>query len=175
MIRISRVPSLDAELLAQLTEIYARAYRDEPLYAEQGLKRIRRYLKWLFRHARGAFWVARAGRDPVGFLALEEMEPVPEIHEIAVDPEWQGKNVARKLMQEALNYLKEKGYARVGLWVGEHNLRAQRFYQRLGFVPGERVGIWLRMEKDLQPDRASSSNTRKAVSTSEREILSSGV
>jgi len=113
---------------------------------------------------------------PVGFLALEEKRPIPEIHEIAVLPAFKGRHLAEKLMHEALSHLKTKGYQRVALWVGEHNLRAQRFYAKCGFKKTGKDGIWIRMEKELQEKEFTSSHkTAKASSTSEREIVSSGV
>ncbi len=176
MVEIKRLSESDPILLDQLAEIYEAAYRQEPLYAEKGKGRIKRYLRWLLKHARGAFWIAWENQRPVGFLALEELEPVPEVHEIVVAPDWQGRGLSEKLMEKALAYLKEKGYEKVALWVGEYNFRAQRFYRKFGFEINDKVGIWLRMEKALQEkERASSQSTRKAVSTSESKIVSSGV
>ncbi|QJA05665.1 GNAT family N-acetyltransferase [Thermosulfurimonas marina] len=164
------------ELLEKLVELYERAYQEDLRYAEIGRRRIKRYLKWLFKHARGAFWVAFEGEEPVGFVALEEMGPVPEIHEIVVSPEWRGRSLAEKLMQEALDYLSRRGFSRVALWVGEHNQRARHFYEKMGFQITEKAGVWLRMEKELQErERASSLRTRQAVSASESERVSSGV
>lgn len=173
---IKRLSKLSKNLLSAFVELYRRAYEEAPTYAYQNRKRIKSYLQWLIHRDLGEFLVAFKDQKPVGFLVFEEIVPVPEIHEIAVLPEFKGQHVGEKLMAEALNYLAEKGYSKVALWVGENNLRAQRFYERLGFVKTERVGIWIRMEKDLQrKDLTSSQRTSKADSTSEREIVSSGV
>ncbi|MBX6422651.1 GNAT family N-acetyltransferase [Thermosulfurimonas sp. F29] len=174
--RLERVTEVGPDQLKSLVALYEAAYRDDELYSEKGSKRIRRYLRWLLRHARGAFWIAWSGEKPVGFLALEELDPVPEIHEIVVAPEWQGRGLAERLMEEALAYLRQRGWRRVALWVGEYNFRAQRFYRRLGFRITDRVGIWLRMEKELQEKECTSSrSTASAVSASERGSFSSGV
>ncbi|RUM88153.1 MAG: GNAT family N-acetyltransferase [Thermodesulfatator sp.] len=173
---LRKVTRISSELLDKLVGLYERAYAEDLRYAEIGRRRIKRYLKWLLKHARGAFWVAFEGDEPVGFVALEELEPVPEIHEIVVSPEWRGKNLAEKLMQEALDYLSHRGFSRVALWVGEHNRRARHFYEKLGFQPREKAGVWLRMEKRLQGRESTSSrSTRQAVSASESERVSSGV
>ena len=174
--RFQRISRPEPELLKKLVELYERAYGEDLRYAESGRKRIKRYLKWLFRHARGAFWVAFEGDEPVGFVALEELEPVPEIHEIVVDPNWRGKSLSRKLMEKALNYLSRRGFSRVALWVGEYNQRARHFYEKLGFRITDQAGVWLRMEKELQEsESASSLRTSRAVSASESERVSSGV
>ncbi len=176
MIRLRFISHFTPELLAELVDLYQRAYEDEPLYAYRERKRIKSYLKWLLKHARGGFLVAFEGEKAVGFLALEETEPVPEIHELVVEPSYRGRNLAEKLMRRALEYLQARGHRRVALWVGEHNRRAQKFYQKLGFEPTGKAGIWIRMERDLQErEMASSQRTRKASSTSSTEMVSSGV
>jgi GNAT superfamily N-acetyltransferase len=44
-----------------------------------------------------------------------------------------GEGVGRKLHDQALNQLRATGSARCHLWVLEHNDRARRFYERLGW------------------------------------------
>jgi len=176
MVTVKRLKVLSKELFADLVELYREGYRDDPTYAYQERKRIKSYLKWLLRHAGEGFWVAFEHEKPAAFLALEEKTPQPEIHEIVVLPQFRGQRLAERLMTEVLSYLKAKGYSRVALWVGEHNLRAQRFYAKFGFQKTGKNGIWIRMEKDLhEKDLTSSHNTVKASSTSEREMVSSGV
>ncbi len=172
---LKKFERLSKPLLTSLVELYYRAYQDDPTYAYKSRDRIKNYLHWLTHRTKGGILVAFEGQKPVGFLAYEEMLPCPEIHELAVLPEYKGRHVAEKLMQEVLKYLQGQGYSKVALWVGENNQRAQRFYQKLGFVPTQKLGIWIRMEKGLQEDRANSRSTKKAASTSERETVSSGV
>ncbi len=182
-IRIKQISSLE-DLAKDLERLYLEAYRDDYLYAYREPKRVRRYLRWLIKHAQGGFWVALAGERPVGFLALQpdcrfQGEVVPEIHELVVDPEYQGQSVARKLMEEAFRFLEERGYSRVALWVGEKNEKAKHFYQNLGFEETSRQGAWIRMERPLHPQAAKMSsnlsNTRKASTTSGSRMVSSGV
>jgi GNAT superfamily N-acetyltransferase len=47
-------------------------------------------------------------------------------------PEW-SHGVGRELHDEALKRLREGGSTRCHLWVLEHNHRARRFYERLGW------------------------------------------
>ncbi len=182
-IHIKQLFSLE-DLAADLERLYLEAYRDDYLYAYRDPKRVRRYLRWLIKHAQGGFWVALAAEKPVGFLALQpncrfQGEVVPEIHELVVSPEYQGQSVARKLMETAFQFLEDRGFVRVALWVGEHNERAKNFYQHLGFVETSRQGAWIRMERSLNPQAANMSSnlskTRKASTTSGSRMFSSGV
>ncbi len=172
-------------LAEELKRIYLNAYQEDYLYAYRDPGRVKRYLKWLIKHAEGGFWVAFDGNRPVGFIVVEpecryQGEVVPEIHELVVDSSYQGRGIGRRLMETALNFLKERGYRKVALWVGEKNKDAQEFYRRLGFKFTGRQGSWLRMEKDLQDvssEKMSSkvSSTKKASTTSESSMVSSGV
>ena len=53
---------------------------------------------------------------------------------VAVDPPSWGRGIATQLMQELLDTLRAKAFARVQLWTHDDNMRAQRIYERLGFV-----------------------------------------
>jgi GNAT superfamily N-acetyltransferase len=50
-----------------------------------------------------------------------------------VEPAWWSRGIGRKLHDEALDRLRGAGSARCHLWVLEHNDRARRFYERLGW------------------------------------------
>ena len=101
-IYITAISSL-AGLEKDLQSLYLEAYGDDYIYAYREPKRVKRYLRWLFKHARGGFWVAYDRGKPVAFLALQpdcrfQGEEVPEIHELVVSPAYQGRSLAEKLM-----------------------------------------------------------------------------
>jgi len=48
-------------------------------------------------------------------------------------PEWWSRGVGRRLHDEVLDLWRTAGVARCHLWVLEHNDRARRFYERLGW------------------------------------------
>jgi diamine N-acetyltransferase len=80
---------------------------------------------------------------PVAYLHFkEDYKNLPEIKKwkalelkrIYVLSEFQGKGIAQMLMDFFLNFAVEKKYEVVWLGVWEHNLRAQKFYEKYGFV-----------------------------------------
>jgi mycothiol synthase len=138
-------------LLPEITQVYLSAYEDYPQYSYHSPKKVKRYLKWLYKGDPKGFFVAFHKERVVGFLSAHASwedffeGEVGEIHELAVDKKFQGKGVGKMLIQKALAYLKESGQERVGLWVGEENKRAKKFYQKMGFVSERKWGKWERM------------------------------
>jgi ribosomal protein S18 acetylase RimI-like enzyme len=56
-----------------------------------------------------------------------------ELKRIYVLKEYQGKGIAQKLMDHILDFAAEHEYEMVWLGVWEHNVRAQKFYEKYGF------------------------------------------
>ena len=88
------------------------------------------------------YFFAEADGIPVGYLQfMEDYSGFPlmkkwkalELKRIYVIREFHGKGIARELMEFTLNYALENRYEVVWLGVWEHNLRAQKFYQKYGF------------------------------------------
>ena len=86
---------------------------------------------------------AEAGGAPVAYLHFkEDYKNFPtikkwkalELKRIYVLKEFHGKGIAQKLMDYFLNFAAEKKYEAVWLGVWEHNIRAQKFYEKFGFV-----------------------------------------
>ena len=80
---------------------------------------------------------------PVAYLHFkEDYDNFPEVKKwkalelkrIYVLTEFHGKGIAQKLMNFILDFATEKKYEVVWLGVWEHNLRAQKFYEKYGFV-----------------------------------------
>lgn len=59
---------------------------------------------------------------------------------IDILPEYQRQGLGRRLIAEAIKYLREeKGLERLWLGLDPRNVGARRFYERLGFIPIERA------------------------------------
>ena len=67
-------------------------------------------------------------------LPLMEKWKALELKRIYVEKDFQGRGVAQVLMDLILKYANEHNYEVVWLGVWEHNLKAQRFYEKYGFV-----------------------------------------
>lgn len=148
------------ELRPRLQELYEAAYRLLPQYSYHDPDEVRAYLDWLYEGDPSGFFVAladRAAPPVVGFIAVHGTwhersgRLVAEVHELVVDPKWQGKGIAGALISRALHYARELGRQVVALWVGQQNRRAEALYRRLGFQRTGQWGRWVRMELAIAP------------------------
>ena len=89
------------------------------------------------------FFFAEADSVPVAYLQFKEdyknfseikKWKALELKRIYVLGEFQGKGIAQKLMNFYMDFAMEKKYETVWLGVWEHNVRAQKFYEKYGFV-----------------------------------------
>ena len=89
------------------------------------------------------YFFAEQNGNPVGYLQfMEDYSGLPlikkwkalELKRIYVLKEFQGKGIAKQLMDLTLSHAKEHAYEVVWLGVWEHNNRAQQFYKKYGFV-----------------------------------------
>lgn len=143
------------EELPELARLYIRAYRGLEEYGEPSLRAAESYLAWLFSTCGEGFLVAEVKEGKAGFLACcpdwrpGGREPVLEIHELAVDPRFRGRGIARALLERAFELGWASGRDRVSLWVGEGNRQAREWYRRLGFKEEGKWGKWIRMSRPL--------------------------
>ena len=72
-----------------------------------------------------------AGLEPLSWKELRDAAGF--IHDVAVDPSARRSGVAQRLIEAAIEWLRERGAPRVMLWTAEANADAQRLFDRLGF------------------------------------------
>jgi len=148
--------------MKELAGIYERAYQDLGKYAYRGRGKIYSYLIWLYRGDPDSFFVAwKEDGMPVGFISAHrhwhdsQLGEVGNIHEMNVDPAYQGRGIGKRLFLSMLEHL-HREHTRVMLWVGEENERARRMYERFGFREVGRHGEWIKMARDFSDESASS-------------------
>ncbi|MDZ7374517.1 MAG: GNAT family N-acetyltransferase [candidate division KSB1 bacterium] len=140
-----------------LVSLYVRAYEGMEQYAYRGRRRIYKYIYWLYRGDPELFLVAWSRESrPVGFISAHrhwvdpDLGEVGNIHEMNVDPQFQGRGVGRRLFRTVLEKLCRE-HSRVMLWVGAGNQRAKQMYERLGFREVVRYDEWIKMARDCSP------------------------
>ncbi len=58
---------------------------------------------------------------------------------VAVDPARWGQGVGRELLQRSFDLAADRGFRRLQLWTHADNVRAQRLWERFGFVRSGRI------------------------------------
>jgi putative acetyltransferase len=87
----------------------------------------------------GAIWLAHAGEEAVGCVALRPLPgSVGEVKRMYVAPGWRGRGVGRALLETLIERARTIGYQRLRLGTLADMTQAQALYQSLGFVPIER-------------------------------------
>lgn len=93
-----------------------------------------------FDAARDGFWAARLGGAPggelVGSLSIHGREPGSDgarLRFFITDPAFQGRGIGAGLMEAAMTFCDEAGFARVWLWTFEGLDAARRLYECHGF------------------------------------------
>ncbi|MEJ2546125.1 MAG: GNAT family acetyltransferase [Calditrichaceae bacterium] len=70
------------------------------------------------------------------------------INYLAVDPKYQRKGIASKMMAEAENILRSTGCAKINLQVREINPDVVKFYESIGYKVEPMVNMGKRLEND---------------------------
>jgi ribosomal-protein-alanine N-acetyltransferase len=79
--------------------------------------------------------VARAGERVVGYAGLLMIADDGHVATVAVDPDWQRRGVATRLLRELVRGAMALGANQLTLEVRASNLGAQELYRRFGFAP----------------------------------------
>lgn len=86
---------------------------------------------------------AEVNGSPVGYISfMEDYSSFPvmqqwkaiELKRIYILKEFHSKGIAQKLMDFFLEFCKQANYERIWLGVWEKNFRAQKFYEKYGFI-----------------------------------------
>jgi diamine N-acetyltransferase len=118
-----------------------------------------------FEEPNALFFTATVDDNLVGYAKIRTVEFPPaldglrhiELQRIYVDPAFHGKNVAVQLLETCIQQAQKQDFEAIWLGVWEHNHRAIRFYERMGFelcsthefMLGNEVQIDLVMKKLL--------------------------
>ena len=154
-LNIRRANINDAETLAPLAvQIFNDTFAGHPLNKPEDMRAyiaealsVEQIRSEITDTARIVFVVEFDG-EMIGFAQLREhstedcvsdLNPI-EIQRLYLKQEFHGRGIANQLMKACLDEAVGKNYRTIWLGVWEHNHRAQRFYEKVGFVKvGEHV------------------------------------
>lgn len=120
-----------------------------------------------------AYFVARVGRDVVGYAGLMMSADDGHITTIAVDPRWHRHKVATRLMLVVVREALARRARNLTLEVRLSNLGAQHLYRQFGFAPvGVRKNYYYqvgggRVGGSTRPDRRDRARRERAMMPSE--------
>ncbi len=107
------------------------------------------------QNGKGNFWVALAGAQVVGTIALLDMgEGLGVLRKMFVKEAWRGKKrgVAKALLDTLLSWARDKDFSEIYLGTTAKYLAAHRFYEREGF-------------REVLPEKLPAAFPRVAVDT----------
>ena len=131
----------DVQAYLELLDAYAR----DPMGAGQALpdEVLARLPRDLASHPGAHCLLAESDDRTVGFAtcflgySTFRAQPLLNVHDIAVLPEWRGRSVAKKLLAAVTELGRRLGCCRITLEVREDNMAARRLYRSAGFLPAQ--------------------------------------
>jgi len=138
-------PAVPGDLPA-LCGLARQSYVDSRFYFDPGFGRDKAdelYVRWVENCFRSGetFFVAEEENRLAGYLVAQLTAAAARISLLGVAPQAQGRGLGRRLVEAALRWLEGQAARRVGVITQGRNLRAQRLYQRCGFVVRQ-IQLW---------------------------------
>ena len=107
------------------------------------------FLSELALRSSRAYFVARIGRDVVGYGGLMMTVDDGHVTTLSVDPRWHRHKIGTRLLMALAREAIERGATGLTLEVRLSNLAAQGLYRRFGFEPvGVRKGYYVETKED---------------------------
>ena len=107
------------------------------------------FLSELALRSTRAYFVARVGRELVGYAGLMMTLDEAHVTTIAVDPKWHRSKIGTRLMLVLVREALTRGATAVTLEVRMSNVGAQDLYRRFGFAP---VGVRKNYYQEVNED-----------------------
>jgi dTDP-4-amino-4,6-dideoxy-D-galactose acyltransferase len=131
-----------------LESIAKTAHQDSRFYYDPHFKTARcsalyqTWIRYSCRDFADAVWVAEIDRKPVGYVSCHlKGQNRGEIGLVGLAQSAQGKGLGQGLILESLRWFFRQGVRQVSVVTQGRNIRAQRLYQRCGFLTCS-VDLW---------------------------------
>lgn len=115
-------------LLSDLETVCAIA-RAQPRSAGWTLEQFRQELSFI-----GGFFLVLEDEAVRAYAVFKRLDAQAQLVDLAVDPRFLRRGLARTLLRDSLPALKSRGVERIQLEVSQGNEPARRLYESLGFV-----------------------------------------
>ena len=94
---------------------------------------LEKCLPKLLENERLSIFVARVEAQIVGYCVSSINKGSGEIDSLYLLPEYQGKNIGKKLAAKAINWLRKHDCVEINIYVAEGNESVFNFYEKFGF------------------------------------------
>ncbi len=136
-------------LVSKLKNIYVSAYRDMEKFMYKSPKHIKKYIRWLIKRCGNHFYLIyvkeKSQMKLVGFIAIEMgwyekflNEKGAIIHEFVIRKEYQSRGIGGIVLRFLIQEISKYNTKNIILSVGEENVKAIKFYEKLGFKKAQR-------------------------------------
>ena len=141
------------EDLPQLVELLHILFTQEHELAPDAAKQERGVRRILENPAIGRIYVAREGARVLGMVNIQktvstaEGGPVGSFEDFVVRPELRGQGLGARLIRYAIEQCEAEGLLRLILLTDGDNVKAQRLYERAGFIRSAMLPMRLRLRR----------------------------
>ena len=102
---------------------------------EHGLKE---YEEDLIKHVKNCdfkkAWVLLDKNEVIATICYtERSNEIAEIKKVYIKKEYRGQGIGRTLVNNVINYIKDKGYKSIYIGTSDHFNGAKKFYEKMGF------------------------------------------
>ncbi|MFX1464020.1 MAG: GNAT family N-acetyltransferase [Promethearchaeota archaeon] len=124
--------------------IYAKEYQLEETFEAYVAKYMAEFID-NYDSTKEKLWVVESGMEIIGSIAIiKNDDKTAQLRWLLVEPHMRNKGIGTKLVDEALNFCKNRGYQKVILGTFSDLLIARKLYEKNGFrlVESKKHRIW---------------------------------
>lgn len=167
---IRRHASGDFEQLIKMQcEFYGREFSFPEAIQKDAIEKPMLEFEKNFNPDHDGSWVAEIDGKVVGcVLSTKESEEVARLRQLFVDPSTRGLGLGKKLVDECIDFCRQKGFKRVMLYTNKAYIAAARVYDNAGFDLTKETQIesdgrtFIVQERTLDFEKASKPQTLEA-------------